>query len=136
VKTILKKALTEKQLSVVNDQYGIPTSAFFLAEMVENILIQHDNNKDRIINELYNVCPSGEATWYSFAVKIINLASSIDGKYAVEIKETSSDRYCSDAKRPAYSVLSNEKFCNKYNIDILDWTYYLEIFLHKYLWKK
>lgn len=136
VKTILEKALSVRQISVVNDQYGIPTSTLFLAAMVENIIIQHDNNKDCVINKLYNVCPNGETTWFDFAVKIINLATSIDTKYVLDIKETSSDRYCADAKRPAYSVLSNKKLCHDYNVGILDWTYYLEIFLHKYLLRK
>ena len=64
VKTILKKIETNSEISVVNDQYGTPTSAEFIADFLCELL-QLESIESK--KGLYHICAEGETTWYGLA---------------------------------------------------------------------
>ena len=64
VKTILKKIETSSEISVVNDQYGAPTSAEFIADFLCELL-QLESIESK--KGLYHICAEGETTWYELA---------------------------------------------------------------------
>jgi len=83
-----------KPLRVVNDQWGSPTEARCLAEVVRTLL-------DRKIEPgLYHACGPEAMTWFEFSQRILP---------GVEIAPSSSDEWKAPAPRPGYSILSTEK---------------------------
>jgi len=96
VNTMLKLALTQPEISVVNDQIGCPTYTQDLAEVLLGIL---DSDPG-----IYHVRNEGQCSWFEFASEIIKLK-----KLPCSIVPCSSETYLRKAKRPKYSVLRNTK---------------------------
>lgn len=95
VRTMLKLAETNKELNVVNDQYGSPTSTVDLAKAII----------DLINTEYYGVYHGtceGKCSWYDFAKKIFEI-NNID----IKVNPVTSEAFKRPAPRPAYSVLDN-----------------------------
>lgn len=98
VKTMLRLATDHDTLTVVNDQFGSPTSALELGRMILHIVDSKEYG-------IYHGTCEGITNWYEFAKKIFELAKS-----DVTVIPVSTDEYpASVAKRPAYSVLENRK---------------------------
>lgn len=100
VKTMLNLAITNPEITVVNDQRGSPTFTVDLSNAICE-LIKTDKYGT------YHVTNSGECTWYDFANNIFELAN-VD----VKVKPVTAAEYPTPATRPEYSVLSNEKWNN------------------------
>lgn len=80
-----------KPLRVVDDQWGCPTEARCLAEVVRVIL------ERKIEPGLYHACGPEAMTWFEFAQRVLPGA---------EITPTSSKEWEAPAPRPRFSVLS------------------------------
>ena len=76
VKTILKKIETNSEISVVDDQYGAPTSAEFIADFLDE-LFQLESIESK--KGLYHICAQGETTWYELADFILKTFVEIKG---------------------------------------------------------
>jgi dTDP-4-dehydrorhamnose reductase len=100
VEVILKKAETEKELRVVNDQRGSPTYTRDLAEALAVLA----NIKD--VRGIVNVTNSQDCTWFEFAKTILDLK----GVQGVTIHPVTSDQYVTPAKRPTNSILSLDRY--------------------------
>lgn len=98
VKTMLNAAKDNKEVRVVEDQVGSPTSATELAKAI-GVLIPSDN-----YGVFHGTC-EGVCSWADFTEEFYRLAN-IDTK-VIHIK---TDEYPTPAKRPAYSVLDNYMF--------------------------
>lgn len=109
VRTMLKLAENNKQIKVVNDQYGTPTSAKEVAKMIVYLM---DTDK----YGLYHGTCEGSTNWYGFAKEIFRLS-----KLDVEVIPISSAAYPSVAKRPAYAVLENKKLKEETDYRFSDW---------------
>jgi dTDP-4-dehydrorhamnose reductase len=99
VQTILEKAKTTPRLTVVDDQLGSPTHTKDLAVAVDLLI-------EKNAQGIFHVTNRGSCSWYQFAVKILQEAGIDD----VEVSPIKSDQFPSPAKRPAYSVMSMQKF--------------------------
>lgn len=100
-KTILNLALnSNKPINVVNDQFGQPTNA----EDLSNLLFSAIENQ--VPSGIYHGSNSGVATWHDFAVEIFKLAGA-DTNRVISI---SSKDFKTQASRPEYSVLDNSKW--------------------------
>jgi len=97
VRTMLRLAEERKQLSVVCDQRGTPTSSDELARVLLFL-------SGRTEYGIYHATCEGETTWYDFAKKIFELAGKV-----VEVEPVTSEEYKSAAVRPKNSVLENGK---------------------------
>lgn len=97
VKTIQKVAKEKGELKVVDDQRGSPTYTLDLANKIKEII---ENSQ----YGTYHVTNSGSCTWYEFAKEILRL-SNINAK----LEPCKTDEFPRPAKRPAYSVLANDK---------------------------
>ena len=105
VKTILEKIETNSEISVVNDQYGSPTSAEFIADFVYE-LIQLESIESK--KGLYHICAQGETTWYELADFILKTFIKIRGvpeKTLLPIYPIASSTLKTSAKRPRNSRL-------------------------------
>jgi dTDP-4-dehydrorhamnose reductase len=112
VSSMISRAKENKQICVVNDQIGSPTSAFELAKVILDIIPKIDN-KDV---EVFHFSSIGECSWFDFAKEIFR-RSDLD----VDLQSISSADFSSLAPRPNYSALNCEKIKNRFDISILDW---------------
>ncbi|MFH1594016.1 MAG: dTDP-4-dehydrorhamnose reductase [Candidatus Omnitrophota bacterium] len=100
VDAILKRAETEREFKVVDDQTGCPTYAKDLAKAIKIFI------KSPWQPGIYNISNSGRVSWFGYAKEIIRSAG-IDG---VAISPISAAALGRPAKRPEFSVLDNGKF--------------------------
>lgn len=95
VRTMLRIAGERKEVNVVNDQFGSPTSTKDLAGAIINLV-----NTDYY--GTYHATCEGECSWYDFARKIFELKG-----LSIDVKPISTEEFKSPVKRPRYSVLDN-----------------------------
>ena len=133
MKNILQRAILCDKLEVVCDQYGSPTSALFIAEIIEKYLNMQSLNNCIAPNEIFNLCSSGNTSWFNFADTILKQSHKINPKYKTNLVTIESKQYKTLANRPKYSVLSNRKLSTYFDIDIQNWECYLEYFLDTYI---
>lgn len=95
VRTMLKLAETNKELNVVGDQFGSPTSTKDLAKAIIELM------QTEYYGTYHGTC-EGECSWYDFACKIFEL-KGID----IKVNKVTSEEFVRPAKRPKYSVLDN-----------------------------
>lgn len=114
VSAILGAARAGRELRVVADQRGAPTSSEALAAAVDRIL------KDRSLRErahgLVHLSAAGETTWHGFACAILEAAGL--GRPVVAI---SAAEYGAPARRPANSLLDNGRFATLFGERLADW---------------
>lgn len=94
-RTIQALAKTRSSISVVDDQFGTPTSTVDLAHALLELMGTDEYGVFHATNE-------GACSWYDFACSIVQ-KSRLDA----EVVRISSKDYGSKARRPAYSVLEN-----------------------------
>lgn len=99
VKTMLRLMDERKSISVVNDQTGSPTYAPDLAIAIMRLIESGGEG-------LYHFSDEGQCTWYEFACAV----RDISGKVHCDINACTSEEYPTKARRPAYSVMSKEKY--------------------------
>lgn len=120
LRTMLRLAKERKELSVVDDQRGSPTSANSLAlatsQIVAQILSPACQGNGKSWAGLYHLTASGETTWFGFAQKIFEKAGSV-----IELRRMATRDYVSKAQRPLYSVLDQTKIQNQFGIFMPDW---------------
>jgi len=99
IETMLRVSETRPTLSLVNDQIGRPTFTFDLANALVSLLSVTDYG-------VYHVTNGGQCSWYEFAKEIFDIA----GRTELTLRPILSEQFRSAARRPAYSVLANERF--------------------------
>lgn len=109
IKTMLKLSQEKKEISVVSDQTGTPTSA---REVARLILFLIETEKYGIF---HGTC-EGSTNWYEYAVEIFKLA-----KKDILVKPIKSKIYPSAAKRPAFSVLENKRLKSETDFIFSHW---------------
>ncbi|WP_069999281.1 dTDP-4-dehydrorhamnose reductase [Cellulosilyticum sp. I15G10I2] len=95
VKTMLKLAETHKELNVVDDQIGSPTSTKDLAGVIIALM-------QTAYYGTYHATCEGQCSWHDFACMIFAL-KHID----IKVNPITSKEFVSLAKRPRFSVLDN-----------------------------
>ena len=111
VKTMLHHMKEKESLNVVSDQYGSPTYAADLAEVIMKIVVIPNAPAG-----IYNYSNEGNISWLDFAIEIKNIAG-----LTCTINSVDTAGYPTPAKRPAYSVLNKRKIIETFNIKTIDW---------------
>jgi dTDP-4-dehydrorhamnose reductase len=115
-KTILRLASERDQLGIVSDQVGTPTYATHLAEMLWQLLLMKPQQK------LWHFSDAGVASWYDFAVAIVEQAEALSLLPRKPlIKPISTQDYPTPAQRPAFSVLSKKATWDELHITPVHW---------------
>lgn len=109
VDTIVRVAREREEIRVVNDQFGSPTWAGWLTEMILR-LMQTD------ASGVVHASSRGEISWYDFACEIVRLA----GLPTRVLPQTTAE-LGRPAKRPAFSVMSKARLELLTGESILDW---------------
>lgn len=112
VKTMLRLGSERKDINVVCDQIGSPTSAADLAAAIYAILPRLKKG----MKGIYHYTNEGVCSWYDFAVEIMAL-----GKRKCKVHPILSSQYPTKATRPFYSVLDKTAIRNDFGITIPHW---------------
>jgi dTDP-4-dehydrorhamnose reductase len=97
VETMLRLAAQGKPIRVVNDQVVTPTYTADLARTVSQLIRTEAYG-------LYHVTSGGSCTWFEFARKIFELAG-----VNADLNPVTAQAFGAPARRPAYSVLRNQR---------------------------
>jgi dTDP-4-dehydrorhamnose reductase len=74
IRTILRLAKERDELKVIHDQYGVPTSAEWLAQVSLNLVLDEKLNLRKLPSGVYHAVPAGETTWYELASLVTHTA--------------------------------------------------------------
>lgn len=121
VRTILRLSENQKELNIVADQFGNPTSTKELARVIID-LMQTD------YYGTYHATCEGVCSWYDFACKILEI-KGID----IKINAITSEELERPAKRPYYSALENKNLKDLGLNTFKTWEEALEEYLEKEL---
>ncbi len=117
VNTMLRLGSEKDELNIVNDQYGSPTLAQDLATITIEII---DKVSDMTISQhagVYHVTGAGYTSWYDFAKEIFLLT----GNSKIYLHAVPTTSYPTPAKRPEFSVLSNQKLMDTFGLSLPAW---------------
>jgi len=143
--TILSLASQQKELRIVNDQFGAPTWCREIARATTNILGQllksdTDIRSFERVTGTYHMTAAGQTNWHEFATAIlegVRLAPQASWVRTANRKPLSAQRvipiktqdYPTAARRPAYSVLSNRRLADTFAIQLPEWRAQLDAVL-------
>ena len=130
MRTIARLASERKELRIVADQYGAPTSARLIADVVATMigsgsvpLISRIHSSDGLIN----VAASGETTWHGFTTAIVEGLRLRGINLAVEtIVPITTAEYPTKARRPANSRLDLTRLGEVFGVRTPKWDVALE----------
>jgi len=136
VYTMTKAMNNREEVKVVNDQFGTPTCAVNLAEVIIKLLTKADTAKEIIGPKsapaygIYHFTDGGETNWYEFAKAIYKYGKKTGRiKNKCEVNSCTTEEYGAKVQRPMYSVLSKEKITKALKIKLPDWENSLEKFM-------
>ena len=130
VKTMLRLGETKEELKVVADQIGSPTWSYDIAKAIANLL---NNRTDSTINGKYHFTNSGVASWYDLAVAIFDEARQLGFPLTIKrVLPITTKDYPTPAQRPAYSVLSKDKYIQDTGVYPPHWRASLKEMLSEY----
>ncbi len=116
VKTMLRLGNEREELGVIYDQVGTPTNASDLARTCLDILTCKKQLNINAKGNLYHFSNEGVASWYDFAIAIMDL-----GRLDCHVKPIETKDYPTPAKRPHFSILNKSKIKNDFEIEIPYW---------------
>lgn len=122
--TMLRLGRERSELSVVNDQFGSPTSSIELANATHAIvsgILSENYGPPAEWAGVYHMTCAGSVSWCGFAQAIFARAHTLlRGKMPL-VNPILSSEYPTAAKRPHNSVLSNEKLFARFGIRLAPW---------------
>lgn len=120
VKSMLSLAESRDILTVVNDQYGSPTSALDLADAILAIAQDWASATPRGTDKIFHCAGTGHTHWADFAQYIFETSRDKGGPYAKVTGIPSSD-WPTKAKRPYNSRLDCTALKTVFGISLPDW---------------
>lgn len=122
--TMLRLAGERERLSIVDDQVGGPTTSIELARATRAVVegvIQGSFGRVEDWAGLYHMTCGGVVSWFGFAQAIFARAATQLNVRAPELTPITTEQYPLPAKRPKYSVLSNQKLADRFGVRLSAW---------------
>ncbi len=121
-KTMLRLADERDALTVINDQYGAPTSAELLADVTAHAIRNLQTNPK--LAGLYHCIAGGETTWHGYAQFVLEQAAALGlplKATADKVAPTATSSYPTPAKRPLNSRLDTNKLQTAFGLKLPHW---------------
>ncbi len=106
VKTMLRLAGDRRELGVVADQYGCPTSATDIAAVIVDLVRVHRDDPAVNLPRVLHVAAPDDASWHQFAMAIFDLGGIDAG---LTVRQLTTAEYPTRAARPANSRLDTNR---------------------------
>lgn len=74
IRTILRLARERESLKVITNQYGVPTSARWLASISLALVLDENHQRRSFPSGVYHAVPQGETTWHELAFFSVQIA--------------------------------------------------------------
>lgn len=124
LKTMLTLAQTRDSLSVVNDQFGAPTSAALIAAVTTRLIEQVEAGRSIELG-LYHLAAAGETHWQAYAQRVIARARAQGASTRIapeQVQGIPAVQYPTPAARPANSRLDCRRLESALGLTLPDWT--------------
>ena len=121
-KTMLRLASERESLTVIDDQFGAPTSAELLADVTAHV-IRAAVAKPELAG-LYHCVASGETNWHGYAKFVLETAQTLGHKLKAgpeQVAATSTASYPTPAQRPLNSRLNTAKLREAFGLTLPHW---------------
>ena len=118
LRTMLRLGAERSELRVVDDQVGAPTSAAAIAAATVRLLAH-----DAVPAGIYHMTAGGSTSWCGFA-RAIFAAGVLASPPSVQA--IASSEYPTPARRPANSILLNDKFAHTFGFRLAPWQQQLQ----------
>ena len=116
IRTILRLAADRSELKVIADQFGVPTSADWLAALSTQLLFKLSLDSSLLLRDfpsgIYHAVPAGETTWHGLACLAVETAKVSGQNLLLElanIRAIPASEYPLPAPRPMNSRMSTQK---------------------------
>ncbi|MBU3589021.1 dTDP-4-dehydrorhamnose reductase [Polynucleobacter sp. 80A-SIGWE] len=112
IRTILRLAKEREELKIIHDQFGVPTSADWLAQVSLNLALDEHVHLRRFTSGIYHAVPAGETTWHGLACLAVQTALDAGVNLKANpatIKPILALEYPLPAPRPMNSRMSTDK---------------------------
>ena len=126
LKTMLRLMSERESLGVVNDQVGAPTWSRMIAEATA-LMIARSLQEGRVTlgerSGTYHLTCAGTTTWFGFAERIraLGIQGGLLPASAATLRAISTEEYPTPARRPAYSVLDNQRLREAFGLCLPSW---------------
>lgn len=114
VRTIVRAADEGRELNVVVDQEGRPTSA---ADLAGALLEVAEMTLESDVRGTYHFCNAGRVSWYDFARAILEMR----GGESARVTPFTASQFSQRAKRPRWSVLDTSSFEEAFGVRPRHW---------------
>ena len=123
--TMLRLATERDELRVVDDQFGAPTFAGFIATGTAQVLraiLSSDAARERLINgDTVHVVNAGVTSWFGFASEIFAHPLTQQRVHTPRLIPIKTSEFPTRARRPANSHLSTEKARTVWDLHAPEW---------------
>jgi dTDP-4-dehydrorhamnose reductase len=122
VKTIVERAFSHPELSVVDDEFGAPTSAGDLAETLLRLVSLCGAGRE-IPWGLYHCTNLGSTSRFELADRVVNRVRKRAGEARIaRLQPVSTKNRPSQLRRPSYSVLDPGRIQRQFGVRLRHWT--------------
>jgi dTDP-4-dehydrorhamnose reductase len=130
LRTIARLAMQGRELRIVSDQVGAPTSARLIADALAGMIGMDSTllaNRFAASKGMVNIAASGETSWYGFAVAIVDGLKARGVALAAErVVPIATKDYPTKAKRPANSRLDLTRLRHLFGVQPPQWNQALD----------
>ena len=122
--TMLRLAGERDRLSIVDDQFGAPTTSIELANATRTItegVLKGQYGSEQDWAGLYHMTCGDSNTWFGFAKAIFERAAEQLDLKAPELTPLTTRDYPTPARRPRNSVLSNQRLYDRFGVRLASW---------------
>jgi dTDP-4-dehydrorhamnose reductase len=112
IRTMLRLAKEREELKIIYDQYGVPTSAEWLAQISLALVLDSELRRRQFPSGIYHAVPAGETTWHGLASLVVQTALNAGVQLKVKseaIKPILAVEYPLPAPRPMNSRMDRSK---------------------------
>jgi dTDP-4-dehydrorhamnose reductase len=124
-KNMLRLAAQRAQLTVVDDQFGAPTSAALLADLTAHLVRRYAcGGAAGFPFGTYHVAAAGETSWYDYSRFVLDAARAAGESLQAgpeDVLPVKTAAYPTAAKRPANSRLDTSLFRNTFGLRLPPW---------------
>lgn len=115
LKTMINLAAQKQELNIINDQYGAPTYAGDIAQVVYQICCKP------FVSGIFHYSALGQVNWHAFAIEIFKILNEAGLEIPKSVQAISSAAYNARAMRPANGILNCKKIRKIYQVEQRPW---------------
>lgn len=122
--TMLRLGRERDRLSIVDDQFGSPTTSIELANATRTIcegVLGGKFGSSADWAGLYHLTCADSTSWFGFAQAIFARAEKLLQAKPPELTPLATKDYPTPARRPRNSVLSNQKLADRFGVRLAPW---------------